>query len=204
MPPKGSIAARWLFHGCRGKNGTRAMKGIVFDLLEQVVSNEFGEETWDQLLEQSGVEGAYTSLGTYPDEELYRLVGAASAAMKMPGDDLVQWFARKAMPLMALKFPEFFQPHRQTRPFLLTLNDVIHPEVRKLFPGADVPAFTFDSSNPEKLILYYDSKRKLCTFAMGLIEGAAGHYKEKVTIEHPLCMKRGDAKCALHLSFEKA
>jgi hypothetical protein len=138
------------------------MKGIVFDLLEQVVSNEFGEETWDGLLERSGVEGAYTSLGSYPDEELYRLIGAASATLKLPADDVVQWFARRALPLMACKFPEFFQPHRGTRSFLLTLNDVIHPEVRKVFPGADVPTFDFDSSDPQKLIMFYNSKRQLC------------------------------------------
>jgi hypothetical protein len=180
------------------------MKGIVFDLLEQVVSGEFGEETWDTLLEKSGVEGAFTTLGSYPDEQLYRLVGAASQALNLPGDEVVRWFARKALPLMAVKFPEFFGPHKHTRAFLLTLNDVIHPEVRKVFPGADVPSFAFDNSNPAALVMYYNSKRQLCAFAIGLIEGAAAHYGEKVTIEHPECMKRGDARCALHLAFSPA
>jgi hypothetical protein len=177
------------------------MKGIVFDLLEQVVSQEYGEETCDTRLEKSGLEGAYTSLGSYPDQELYRLVGTASTALNLPGDEIVRWFARKALPLMALKFPEFFRSHKETRAFLLTLNDVIHPEVRKVFPGADVPTFAFDNSDPKTLVMFYNSKRQLGSFAMGLIEGAAVHYAEKVAVEQPQRMKRGDDRCALHLAF---
>ena len=43
------------------------MKGVVFNLLEQLVARDFGEDTWDALLDASGLEGAYTSLGSYPD-----------------------------------------------------------------------------------------------------------------------------------------
>ena len=47
------------------------------------------------------------------------------------------------MPLFAVRYPQFFEPHDCTRSFVLTLNDIIHPEVRKLYPGADVPEFDF-------------------------------------------------------------
>lgn len=177
------------------------MKGIIFNLLEKVVSSEYGEDTWDTLLDRAGLEGVYTSVGGYPDEEFYRLVAVASPLLNMPPDDVVRWFARGALPLMAAKYPEFFAPHESTRQFILTLNDVIHPEVRKLYPGADVPFFTYDTSSPETLILHYNSHRKLCPFALGLIEGAAEHYQEVLEFSHPVCMKRGDPKCTFHLSF---
>lgn len=177
------------------------MKGIVFNLLEQVVSSEYGEDTWDRLLTRAGLEGAYTSLGGYPDEELYKLVGAASAALNIPPDDVVRWFARGALPLMAAKYPEFFAAHRSTRPFLLTLNDVIHPEVRKQFPGADVPVFSYDTTSAEMLIMHYNSHRRLCSFALGLIEGSARYYAEELAFTHPTCLKRGDGRCTFHLSF---
>ena len=53
------------------------MKGVVFNLLEEVVSSEFGEDTWDGLIDAAEVEGAYTSLGSYDDGDLGSLVGAA-------------------------------------------------------------------------------------------------------------------------------
>ena len=49
------------------------MKGIVFNLLEQLVARDYGEDTWDALLDASGLEGAYTSLGSYPDGDFVKL-----------------------------------------------------------------------------------------------------------------------------------
>lgn len=177
------------------------MKGVVFNLLEEVVTREYGEDVWDDLLEAAGLEGAYTSLGGYPDGDLISLVGAASSALNLPADDVVRWFGRNALPLLASGHPRFFTPHDSTRPFVLTLNEIIHPEVRKLYPGADVPVFDFDASSDEVLVMGYASPRQLCSFAEGLIEGAAAHYGQTVSIEQPHCMKRGDAKCVLEMAF---
>ena len=113
------------------------MKGVVFNLLEAVIRRDYGDDTWEALLEAAETDGAYSSLGNYPDEEVMKLVGAASSALNMPADDVVRWFGRNALPLLAKKHPHFFAAHKSTRPFLLALNDVIHSEVRKLYPGAD-------------------------------------------------------------------
>lgn len=180
------------------------MKGIVFNLLEGVVRDSYGDDTWDDLLDAAGVEGAYTSLGSYPDEEVARLVMAAAQALKIPPEEVLRWFGRKAMPILAERYPVFFTPHASTRPFLLTLNDIIHPEVDKLYPGASTPVFDFDSGSDEVLLMGYRSKRKLCALAHGFVEGAADYYGETLLAEHPLCMHRGDEKCLFHLRFSRA
>lgn len=177
------------------------MKGIVFNLLEEVVRREYSEDEWDELLEEAQVEGAYTSLGNYPDGELLRLVGAASARLDKPAASIVRWFARNALPLLAEKYGRFFAEHRSARTFLLTLNDIIHPEVRKLYPGAEVPDFTFDVSSKETLVIRYGSARKLCAFAEGLIEGAANYFDEELTLHHPECMDRGDEACVIRIGL---
>src|SRR5687767_8026903 len=122
------------------------MKGILFNLLADIVQREYGEDTWDRLLEAAGSDGSYTSLGNYPDADMMKLVAAASSALNVPPDDVVRWFGRASLPLLAQQFPDFFHPHHDTRSFLLTLNDVIHPEVRKLYPGAEAPQFDYDTS----------------------------------------------------------
>jgi hypothetical protein len=176
------------------------MKGVVFNLLEQLVARDYGEDTWDALLHVSGLNGAYTSLGNYADADLAKLVSAAADALDMPCDDVVFWFGRNALPLFAGRYPQLFEPHVSAQPFVLTLNDIIHPEVRKLYPGADVPEFDFDIGEGI-LMMGYRSPRKLCSFAEGLLTGAADHYRERVTIEQPLCMKRGDDRCVLEIAF---
>jgi hypothetical protein len=178
------------------------VKGIVFNLLEQVVTEEHGEEAWDGLLEAVAVDGAYTALGNYPDEELLRLVGAAASALDQDPDHLVKWFGRRALPILAGRYPEFFKPHEDTWSFLLTLNDVIHPEVRKLLPGADVPIFDVEVDEKGVLALGYRSQRRLCALAAGFIEGAAAQFGQEVAISHPECMKRGDSRCLLLCSIE--
>jgi len=176
------------------------MKGIVLNLLEQLVARDYGEDTWDALLDAGGLDGAYTSLGSYPDEDFVKLVSAAAEALDVPADDVVFWFGRNAMPLFAGRYPQLFEPHTSARSFVLTLNEIIHPEVRKLYPGADVPEFEFDVGEGI-LMMGYRSPRKLCSFAEGLLTGAADHYRERVTIQQPSCMKRGDDRCVLEIAF---
>jgi hypothetical protein len=177
------------------------MKGIVFKLLEDIVARDYGEDVWDELLEAAKLDGVYTSLGSYSDEDLLKLVAAASSTFEKPPGEIVRWFGCSALPLFAERYPQFFAPHRSTRSFVLTLNQVIHPEVRKLYPGADVPVFDFDTSSDEVLVMGYASHRKMCAFAEGLIEGAASHFGEVALIEQPQCMIRGDEKCVLEISF---
>ncbi len=179
------------------------MKGIIFNLLEEVVTQHLGAHVWDQLLEAAQLDGVFTSLGNYPDEQLMKLVMAASSALNQSPQEVVLWFGAQALPLLARRYPSLFTPHQSTRPFILTLNSIIHPEVRKLYPGADVPDFDFDTSSPEKLVMTYSSRRKLCALAEGLITGAAEHYAETVTISHTRCMHHGDTSCLLELAFQK-
>lgn len=177
------------------------MKGIVFNLLEEAVSTEFGDATWDRLLDDAGLDGAYTSLGSYDDAEIFRLVGVASAALNLPEQDVLRWFGRRAMPLLAQRYPSFFAGHPDTRSFLLTLNNIIHPEVRKLYPGASPPVFDFDAVDSEQLVIGYNSARRLCALAEGFMQGAAEHFGEQAKITHPQCMHHGAAKCSFHVKF---
>ena len=66
------------------------MKGVVFNLLEQVVVGKYGESVWDDLLDATGLSGAYTSLGSYPDEEIEKLVMAASTALNVLPDQVLR------------------------------------------------------------------------------------------------------------------
>jgi hypothetical protein len=180
------------------------LKGVVFNLLEEFVRRAHGENAWEALLARARVEGAYTSLGNYADTDLGALVTAASEMLGQPAPTIVRAFGRAALPMLAEKYPDFFRPFPSTRSFLLALNDIIHPEVNKLYRGADTPTFQFDASSPDVLVMGYASARRLCDFAKGLIEGAAAHYGEQVTIDETLCMNRGDARCEFRITLRRA
>jgi len=117
------------------------MKGIIFNLLERVVVDAHGEDVWDDLLDDAGVSGAYTSLGNYPDEEIEALVMAASRLTGLSRAEVLRWFGEQALPLMRDAYPALFAGHTSSRDFVLSVNDIIHPEVRKLYPEASCPFF---------------------------------------------------------------
>ncbi|HET8554902.1 MAG TPA: heme NO-binding domain-containing protein [Rhodanobacteraceae bacterium] len=176
------------------------MKGIVFNTLEQVVVAHYGETAWENLLDAAGSSGVYTSLGTYPDDEMMRLVTAASEALDMPPAEVVRWFGRQAIPRFAQRYPDFFTTHESTRTFVLDLNAIIHPEVRKIYTGAQCPTFDFREADDGALLIGYRSPRQLCALAHGFIEGTADYYREQVEVEHLMCMHRGDEHCLMRMT----
>lgn len=177
------------------------MKGIVFNLLEEIVVREHSEQTWELLLDRAGLDGAYTSLGSYPDVELMALVGAAADALGRPADEVICWFGRHALPLLAARYPALFTPHAGARSFVLTVNEIVHPEVHKLYPGAETPEFDFDASDPNRLVMEYRSARRLCAFAEGLVLGAGDHFGQTLSVAQQECMNRGDDRCLIAIDF---
>jgi len=174
------------------------MKGIIFNLLEQLVDESYGENTWDDVLDAAEVDGAYTALGNYDDSEFLAVLGAVATKTSRSTQEALRWLGRGAIPLLAASYSSFFTGHRSLETFLPTINDVIHAEVRKLYPGAETPWFEVNSDESGHGVrLTYSSARQLCALAEGLVEGAAIQFGEAVAIEQPACMLRGDPQCVL-------
>lgn len=175
------------------------MKGIIFNLVEDVVRSHHGDDMWDDIVDAAGVDGSYTSLGTYPDADLLAVVAAASRLLDADPDDVVRLVGAEGMGALAERYPAFFTAHDDLVSFLMTLNDVIHPEVRKLYPGAVVPHFRYRRHGPDVLDLEYRSERALCSLAEGLTLGAARWYGQDVTLSQTTCVHRGDPSCVIHV-----
>ncbi len=180
------------------------MKGIIFNLVEDSVVDAHGLETWDQILEKAGLDGAYTALGNYPDADFVALISAGSSMLGIEPPDLTREIGRDALGRLAERFPRFFTPHDSVRSFLMTLNDVIHPEVLKLHHDSTPPAFWFDEPGPDHLVVHYRSQRKLCALAEGLIEGAAEYYGQGAIVTQTQCMLEGADHCALDTAITAA
>ena len=153
------------------------------------------------MLNHAGVSGAYTSLGSYDDAELMRLVAAASAGLGQPEHRVLRWIGQQTIPLMVRRWPGFFAAHQATALFLRSLNSIIHPEVHKLYAGAVCPHFDFSEGADGALRIVYRSTRKLCSRPPGFSDGAAAHYGEAAHVSHLRCMHRGDEGCLLSARF---
>lgn len=179
------------------------MKGIIFNVVEDAIVAEHGEEVWDALLDSAGLDGAFTAIGNYPDESLAALVQAGSTALGVPPSDLTRHLGRAALLGLAARYPHFFAPHDDARSFLLTLNEVIHPEVRKLHADTDPPEFWFEPGDDGGLVVHYRSARRLCALAEGMIAGSGSHFGDTVTVDQVQCMGDGHDHCILHVTFTR-
>lgn len=178
------------------------MKGVVFNLLEEAVARQFGMDVWDELLDNASVSGAYTSLGNYSDEEIVALVGAAGAKLNLTNGEVLRWFGEKAMPILKERYPKMFENHTSSRTFILSVNNIIHPEVRKLYSGASCPFFHFKETADGTVTMGYQSSRKMCDLAHGFVKGAGGLFCEEVEIKHHSCMNHGDDICSMEIRWQ--
>lgn len=179
------------------------MKGVIFNLLETLVTRDHGADAWDDLLDDAALEGAYTSLGNYDDAELERLLACASAKLGRTRDEMLHWFGQQAIPVIAELYPNFFVPHRSARPFIEGVNDIIHAEVRKLYAGAACPHFGIRQTAEDGVALTYRSSRRMCALAHGFIEGAAAYYCETVDVAHIACVTHGAAACEIAIHWRE-
>lgn len=176
------------------------MKGIIFNAVEDAVVRHHGEDVWDGLLEEAGVDGAYTAVGNYPGTELLAIVEAASTRLGMPVADVLRWAGREAMRFLGGRYPGFLARHEATMAFVATLDDVIHPEVRKLYQGAETPSFTLRPIAEGEALLEYRSRRPLCHLAEGLLSGVGDHYDEEVAVTQTTCVHEGADHCVLRFT----
>ena len=178
------------------------MKGVVFNLLNEMVEERFGFEAWESLLEATGSDGVFVATESYPDEELLALVGAASEATGIAVPDLVRAFGTYMVPRFREHYPKFFEDHTHLRSFLLTVDQVILVEVRKLMPDAGLPEFADeDDDDEDDLTMIYRSPRKLCALAEGLIDGSATAFGTEYELVHDVCMHKGADHCRLEMRF---
>lgn len=179
------------------------MKGIIFTLVEDAVVAAHGEGAWDALLDRAELDGAFTAIGNYPDAHLDALVAAGARMFDVSPAELTRTLGHAALLGLADRHPHFFAPHGDARSFLLTLNDVIHPEARKLHADGDPPEFRFEETAPDRLRVHYLSGRRLCALAEGMIAGAGTHYGDTVTVEQSACVADGHDHCVLDLTFTR-
>lgn len=181
------------------------MKGIIFNVLEEMVVEQAGMAAWNETLARtSSPQGVFTAGASYSDHTLYELVTAVSDQLKQPVTQVVTTFGEYLFGGLVRRYPVFVERTEDFETFLRSVEDVIHDEVRKLYAAPCLPSFAYESCGEQALLMSYRSPRKMCLLAEGLIRGAARHYGKQVTIAHHVCMHGGADHCELKIGWQDA
>lgn len=179
------------------------MKGSIFIALEEFIVAEQGLGAWHKILDGANQDGVYTATANYVDQQLMDLVEqicvqlsiSSAEALRLFGTFLFT-FLHKGHPLFAESQPSFYN-------FIASIDNVIHIEVHKLDEHAKPPHIGV-KLNPDKTIdVHYQSQRKLCFLAEGLLFGAAEYYGNKISIEHIVCMHDSQDHCLLRITVDE-
>lgn len=140
--------------------------------------------------------------GVYPDADATAMLGDLAAAAGRPLPELVTDFGEFLAPHLVKVAGAFVDPDWKTLDVVEHTEALIHRMVRSTNPGAAPPVLEVFRSAPDEIQVVYSSRRRLCALATGIIRGLATHFQERIAIEEPSCMLRGDPFCSFVVQRE--
>ncbi len=174
------------------------MRGVAFNLLEQVIIEAAGEDEWDDVLDRAGSDGVYTSACDYEVGELLRLVEAVEGAgTTLPGR--LRWLGRRAVPHLVHLRADVFEAHGTVASLLRKAEETVQAEVRPFTDGPLRPMFDFhlDPKAPGAFAVGCHLPGGLCAAVEGVLIGVAEHYGQILRVTQPKCERRGAASCLI-------
>jgi hypothetical protein len=162
------------------------MKGIVFTEFIEMVEQAFSQDTADRMVDECESDlpsgGAYTAVGTYDHREMVCMVVKLAELTGISAPALIKSFGNHLFGRFHDLYPEFFTEVGSAMDFLAGIEDIIHAEVRKLYPDAELPRFDVLRPDNDTLQLTYYSDRHLGDLAEGLIEACIAHYTDPLSL----------------------
>jgi len=182
------------------------VRGFLFTELVEFVEQAHGLELVDRWLDSCKLEsgGAFVATDHYSIAEMTELVTKLSETIDVPVPDLLRIFGEHIFSFLVRTHPGVMDKVTDPLTLFENLEGHVHVEVRKLYPGAEVPHFRSRRLGDGRMILTYESSRALGDLAHGLIIGAAKHYERKIEIERN-DLSDGAGTCVeFHLTLDEA
>lgn len=177
------------------------MHGLIFLQLQKFAQQQAGAQAWETLLGEAKLPvKSYSAVRTYPDEEVFALVGAASRVLNLPAPAILEAFGEFIAPELIRLYGRLLQPGWKTLDVIENTEKLVHAAVRVGNPGAKPPVLECIRTTEDELQIMYSSERQLCSLAKGIVQGLARHFGETISVCDDACMLRGDPFCALQVT----
>ena len=174
------------------------MHGIVFAELQKFVTSKHAQAGWKKVSEKAGLaHKVYLAAGQYPDSEIVSLVTAASEVTGQEPFQIVEAFGEFIVPSLLKMYGHLLKPDWKSLEVIEHTEGTVHTVVRTSDKNALPPQLRTRRVGPDKVILVYDSPRRMCALAIGIGKGLARHFKETLSIEQTQCMHKGAASCEI-------
>ena len=162
------------------------MYGIINKAIQELVTENYGEQKWQKILTLSAIEeDFFISNEPYDDDITFKLAQAVSLEMNINIEDVLiafgEWWVVKTT---RDKYSGLMQTGGSNlKQFLINLP-AFHNRVMLHYPKLTPPEFKISHIEERNLCLHYFSKREgLQEFVRGLIQGLGIIYSTETKIE---------------------
>ncbi|MGH9568584.1 MAG: heme NO-binding domain-containing protein, partial [Candidatus Angelobacter sp.] len=145
----------------------------------------------------------YLASAVYPDNDALALIGAASQVTGIPAALLLEDFGQFILPNLIQQYRFLVKPSWGLLDFLENTEETIH-KIMRFHKGVAPPRLRTHRLGESKLIISYDSARKMCPLLKGMIKGSARFYSQEIMIVESRCMLKGDPECNVTVQVETA
>jgi hypothetical protein len=174
------------------------VNGIVFIEIGKFARSRLGEQAWREIVRLAGIPSrTYYRVADYPDAEAAALLSTLASALNQPPGDVQENLGEFITPDLLRMARFWIRPEWKTLDLVANTEATIHEMLRAETSRTDPPRLRCERTGPDELVVTYDSARRLCRLARGIVRGVARHYAEQVVIQEPSCMLKGDAACRL-------
>lgn len=162
------------------------MYGLANKIFQDMVVEHHGEDKWRVIRAKAGVdETFFMSMGCYPDEMTYRMVGAASEVLGLPPERLLFEYGEYWIATAESEYAEMVAFAGKNLVDVLDSVDDIHARATLIFPQMQPPTFRCSHVGAESFRLHYGSVRQgLAPFVEGLVAGLGKRLETPVTSQH--------------------
>jgi hypothetical protein len=162
------------------------MYGIVNKAIQDLVTDNYGEDKWEAVKEKSGVDVDYfLSNEPYDDDITYKLAGAAADVLGISVGQVLnafgEWWVIKTG---KEKYGGLMEAGgNNLKEFLVNLP-LFHNRIMLMYPKLTPPEFKVSDIEENSIKVHYHSKREgLQEFVRGLLSGLGKMYNVTPTIE---------------------
>lgn len=185
------------------------MKGMLFRAYMDFAQTVLSPEMVDAMLSDDGLSsgGAFTSVGNYPHSDLMQMNRTLAEELGITAGQALCDFGIFLFPALATTHVSITSQVPTLEALLLNIEDIIHRDVRKIYPDARPPMFSVVQHNPgHSVTLEYASDRAMAELAQGILIGALRHFgfseKNRLRFENR-SEDRGSSLFEIHFGDEE-
>ena len=181
------------------------MKGTVVLTWLETIGNIWGDEVKKYARQGMGLDESVIISPTddIDDELVHRMIDKACEKANILPQQMWREIGKNNIKTFSKWFPSYFQ-RLSLKGFLEYMDDV-HSQLTRMIKGAKPPRILFEEISPNEAYITYISKRGFYDYFVGLLEGSAEFFNEKLDFEEIERFKdeEGFYHLKIRIRFEK-